>query len=254
MTDPYRPKGLSSAVCYRDAKAAFRWLEAAFGFEPLFVILDADGNLGHSEMTFGNSVVMVGNEWSADHKSPKSVGGKNTQTVHVQLAQGEDLDAHCERARKAGAQILQEPQTQFYGDRTYRARDPEGHIWTFGVTEKRMTPEEWDKASGLTTKKRLDWTPASTRPSRRSPPSLVRVGMAWQAAAPGGRARARARPAGAGDVPASAPFEAEAVSEQWRARSASSIWTGIRADFVNKTLQIHSDQPARAHDSVALDP
>jgi uncharacterized glyoxalase superfamily protein PhnB len=156
MTDPYRPKGLSSAVCYRDAKAAFRWLEKAFGFEPLFVLLDGDGNLAHSEMTFGNSVVMVGNEWSADHKSPKSVGGKNTQTVHVQLAQGEDIDAHCQRARKAGAEILQEPQTQFYGDRTYRARDPEGHIGTVGVTEKRMTPDEWDKASGLTTKKRLD--------------------------------------------------------------------------------------------------
>ena len=156
MTDLYRPKGLSSAVCYLDAKAAYRWLEEAFGFEPLFVILDADGNLGHSEMTFGNSVVMVGNEWSADHKSPKSVGGKNTQTVHVQLAEGEDIDAHCKRAREAGAEILQEPETQFYGDRTYRARDPEGHIWTFGVTEKRMTPEEWDKASGLTTRKRLD--------------------------------------------------------------------------------------------------
>jgi uncharacterized glyoxalase superfamily protein PhnB len=156
VTDPYRPKGLSSAVCYQDANAAFRWLEEAFGFEPLFVILDADGNLGHSEMTFGSSVVMVGNEWSADHESPKSIGGKNTQTVHVQLEEGEDVDAHCERARKAGADILQEPETQFYGDRTYRARDPEGHIWTFGVTEKRMTPEEWDKASGLTTRKRLD--------------------------------------------------------------------------------------------------
>ena len=102
MTEPYRPKGLSSAVCYQDAKAAYRWLEDAFGFEPLFVILDADGNLGHSEMTFGNSVVMVGNEWSADHNSPKSIGGKNTQTVHVQLAEGEDIDAHCARAtRKA---------------------------------------------------------------------------------------------------------------------------------------------------------
>ena len=156
MTDPDRPKGLSSAVCYQDAKAAYRWLEEAFGFEPLFVILDADGNLGHSEMTFGNSVVMVGSEWSADHRSPKSVGGKNTQSVHVQLAEGEDVDAHCQRAREAGAEILQEPETQFYGDRTYRARDMEGHIWTFGVTEKRMTPEEWDKASGLTTRKRLD--------------------------------------------------------------------------------------------------
>jgi uncharacterized glyoxalase superfamily protein PhnB len=54
------------------------------------------------------------------------------------------------------AEILQDPETQFYGDRTYRAADPEGHIWTFGVTVRRMTPDEWDQASGLVTRKRLD--------------------------------------------------------------------------------------------------
>lgn len=151
----YRPKGLSSAVSYIDANAAYRWLEEAFGFEPLMVILDEKDQIAHSEMSYGNSVVMVGNEWSADHKSPKSLGGKNTQTVHVQLEKGDDIDAHCERARKAGAEILQEPDTQFYGDRTYRARDPEGHIWTFGVTVQEMTPAEWDKASGLKTRTRL---------------------------------------------------------------------------------------------------
>ena len=154
--DGYRAKGLSSAVFYQDAKAAFRWLEEAFGFEPLFVLLDADGNLGHSEMTYGDSVVMVGNEWSDDHKSPKSIGGKNTQIVHVQLAEGDDIDAHCEHARKAGAEIIAEPDTQFYGDRTYTARDPEGHIWAFGLTVRKMKSEEWDAASGFTTKKRLD--------------------------------------------------------------------------------------------------
>ncbi len=148
MSDLYRPKGLSSAVCYVDPKAAFRWLENAFGFEPLMVILDENDNIAHSEMRYGDSVVMVGNEWSADHKSPKSIAGKNTQTVHVQLARGEDIDAHCENARQAGAEILQAPDTQFYGDRTYRARDPEGHIWTFAVTVQEMTPAEWDKAAG----------------------------------------------------------------------------------------------------------
>ncbi|MEZ5921905.1 MAG: VOC family protein [Parvularculaceae bacterium] len=156
MTDQSRPKGLSSAVSYQDAKSAFRWLEKAFGFEPSFVLLDADGNLGHSQMTFGNSIVMVGNEWSDDHKSPKSLGGKNTQTVHVHLAEGDDIDAHCEQARKAGAQIIAEPSTQFYGDRTYRAKDPEGHIWTFGVTVEEPKPEEWEKKTGLRTAPRLD--------------------------------------------------------------------------------------------------
>jgi uncharacterized glyoxalase superfamily protein PhnB len=157
MADLYRPKGLSSAVTYRDPKAAFRWLETVFGFEPMFVILDAQGNLAHSEMTYGGSVVMVGSEWSDDHKSPQSLGGKNTQNVHVQLAEGEDIDAHCARARAGGAQIIAEPATQFYGERTYRAKDPEGHIWTFGVTVQRLTPAAWDAAaSGLTTKTRLD--------------------------------------------------------------------------------------------------
>jgi uncharacterized glyoxalase superfamily protein PhnB len=107
-------------------------------------------------MSYGDSVVMVGTEWSDELKSPRSVGGKNTQTVHVQLAPSEDIDAHCAHARAAGAVILMEPQTQFYGDRAYRAKDPEGHIWSFSVTVQKMTPEEWDKASGLTTRTRLD--------------------------------------------------------------------------------------------------
>jgi len=45
--------------------------------------------------------------------------------------------------------ILQEPTDQLYGDRTYRARDPEGHVWTFGQTVRRSR-EEAEEASGLT--------------------------------------------------------------------------------------------------------
>ncbi|MDR5760028.1 VOC family protein [Caballeronia sp. LZ035] len=156
MDELYRPKGLSSAVSYRDPKLGFRFLEAAFGFKPLFVILDANDDLVHGELTFGDSVVMIGREWSDDHRSPRSIDGKNTQSVHLQLAEGEDVDAHCERARAAGALVVAEPETQFYGERTYRAKDPEGHIWTIGVLVKRMTPKEWDAASGLITRERLD--------------------------------------------------------------------------------------------------
>src|SRR3546814_25176 len=156
MAEHPRPKGFASAVCNMGAKAAFRWRDEAFGFEPSFVLLDADGNLAHSEMEYGNSSIMVGNEWSDDHRSPANLGGKNTQTVHVQLGRGEDIDAHCETARAAGADIIAPPETQFYGDRTYRARDPEGHIWTFGVTVEEKSADEWDAAGGFTTRTRLD--------------------------------------------------------------------------------------------------
>ena len=142
------------ALSYRDPKAAFLWLEMAFGFEPAMVITDEQGELLHSEMTFGNGLIMVGSEWSSDHASPASIGGKNTQSVHVQLE--EDLKAHCERARAAGAEIIAEPEMQFYGDITYRARDLEGHIWTFGQTIKQMSAQEWDAAMpGIKTTTRL---------------------------------------------------------------------------------------------------
>ena len=52
--------------------------------------------------------------------------------------------------------ILREPQTQPYGDRSYSARDPEGHVWFFAQTVNVMTTEEWDKAGGTVSKPRLD--------------------------------------------------------------------------------------------------
>ena len=80
-------------------------------------------------------------------KSPASLNGKTTQTVHIQVA--EDIDAHCAKARAVGAEIIAEPETQFYGDRTYRCRDPEGHIWTIGQTVAVVTREAAETASGL---------------------------------------------------------------------------------------------------------
>jgi uncharacterized glyoxalase superfamily protein PhnB len=138
---------LTSAVFYRDPRAALRFLEEAFGFELAMLIEDGDGNLVHSEMRLDNALIMIGPEFTKDHQSPLSVGGKNTQTVHIHIAT--EADAHCRRARAAGFEILAEPETQFYGDRTYRCRDPEGHIWTIGQTVREMSREEAADVSGL---------------------------------------------------------------------------------------------------------
>ena len=66
-------------------------------------------------------------------QSPLAVGGANTQGLAVYV---DDADAHCARARAAGAVITVEPATQDYGegywvDRSYEARDLEGHHWWF---------------------------------------------------------------------------------------------------------------------------
>lgn len=142
--------GLAASLIYRDPRAAIAWLETAMGFELTFLIENPDGSVGHSQMSFGPSTVMIGNEWSELHASPLSVGGKNTQAIHVYI--DGDVDAHCERARAAGAKILEEPATQFYGDRTYRCSDPEGHIWTVAATVETVSVADMEARSGLTFK------------------------------------------------------------------------------------------------------
>ena len=138
---------LTTSLSYKDPRAAIAWLEKAFGFELTLLVEDDKGDVGHSDLSFGSGAVMVGGEWSADHKSPASIGGKNTQSVHMQI--DTDLGAHCERARAAGAEIIVEPALQFYGDITYRCRDPEGHIWTVAQTVAAVTIEEMAAATGL---------------------------------------------------------------------------------------------------------
>lgn len=129
---------LSSGLYYEDASAAIDFLCRAFGFEVRVKIEGEGGRIDHSELLFGgDGLVMVGSvgrgpgrEWCA---SPKSVGGKNTQSLCLYV---DDVDAHCARARAAGAQIVMEPVTHDYGEeygahRTYEAVDPEGHHWWF---------------------------------------------------------------------------------------------------------------------------
>jgi uncharacterized glyoxalase superfamily protein PhnB len=131
---------ISSAVFYDDAARAIDWLCQAFGFELRLKVEGEGGRIEHSELTFGEGVIMVGSAGGKTSRavplpgrSPRSVGGANTQMLGIYV---DDADAHCARARAAGAKILEEPATQDYGeehwsDRSYRAEDLEGHQWWF---------------------------------------------------------------------------------------------------------------------------
>jgi uncharacterized glyoxalase superfamily protein PhnB len=146
LDDPFKYATLGVGVFYQDPRAALDWLERVFGFERSMVVTDRDGQLVHAEMRFGDAFLIIDSEWADHVASPLSVSGKNTQTVYLRLAQG--LDEHCERARHAGAEIVQDPQDQLYGDRTYRARDFEGHVWTFSQTVRHVSREEAEAVAG----------------------------------------------------------------------------------------------------------
>jgi uncharacterized glyoxalase superfamily protein PhnB len=129
-------------VCYHDLSAAVEFLERTFGFEPV-MIATREGEVISAELACGDSKVQIGGAWE-NIKPPSALGGANTQTLYVELNGG--VDAHCERARAAGAVIIQEPTDMFHGDRTYRALDPQGHMWIFGQKIREVTIEELEAA------------------------------------------------------------------------------------------------------------
>ena len=138
------PKGwprICSAIFYDDAAGAIDWLCRAFGFKVRLKVEGDKGRIEHSELVFGEGVVMVGSSangqsklpFKANFRSPQSLKGANTQNMMVYV---DDADAHCARAKAAGAQIFMEPAVHDYGedhwaDRSYGAVDPEGHHWWF---------------------------------------------------------------------------------------------------------------------------
>jgi uncharacterized glyoxalase superfamily protein PhnB len=141
------------AVFYKDPMAAIAWLQRVFGFEVASLITDPEGKLAHSHLTFRGGALNVGGEWEgsivgpARMRSPATVEGINTQFIRVQLE--DDLDAHCAHARAQGANVTDGPEDQFYGARTYRVVDPEGHVWNFSQDVRVVSAEEMEEATGL---------------------------------------------------------------------------------------------------------
>src|SRR6188472_3776647 len=112
------PRGwprISSSLYYDDAGAAIDWLCEVFGFEVRLKIEGEGGRIEHSELTYGEGLIMVGSVGGKTSRpdplpgqSPRALGGANTQSLCVMV---DDADAHCSAARKAGAKIIDEPKT-----------------------------------------------------------------------------------------------------------------------------------------------
>ena len=133
------PRPAIPMISYEDVAAAVEWLHEAFGFEESGRrFSDDEGRVTHAELSLDGATVFLG--WPGpEYRSPRRHAQECEQAarwlatpwvidgVHVEV---DDLDAHHERARAAGATIIREPEDLPFG-RLYSAEDPEGHRWMF---------------------------------------------------------------------------------------------------------------------------
>jgi PhnB protein len=136
------PEGCQRVIpmlVYQDAPAAIEFLCKAFGFSERFRLPMPDGRVGHAELGLGDNVLMLASVYGElGFASPQDLAGRHASI----LCYVDDVDAHYRRAREAGATLVGEPVDQPYGDRSYRAVDPEGGRWLFATHVRDVAPED----------------------------------------------------------------------------------------------------------------
>lgn len=126
----------------KNAAAAIKFYGAAFGATEKFRLTEPSGRVGHAELDFGGTTIMLSDEFpEAGILGPESVGG-TTFSVHLHV---DDADAAIARAVAAGATIVRPIRDQFHGERGGAVRDPFGHDWLIGHEIEKVTPEEMQR-------------------------------------------------------------------------------------------------------------
>lgn len=115
------------ALRYKDGPAALQWLAKASGFQSHFEVPGPDNTIAHAQMTLGAGMIMLGSAAKPDPNNPWAAA---SQGLYVRV---DDVDAHHARAKAAGAEIVMALHDTDYGSREYSARDPDGHLWSFGT-------------------------------------------------------------------------------------------------------------------------
>lgn len=134
--------GVIPCLRYRDAPAAIAWLCDTLGFDVQFVVPEADGNIAHAQLRFGNSMIMLGSAIDSEYgrllKQPSEIGGFVTQSSYLVV---NDADLVYGRVLEAGGKILLDIKDEDYGGRGFTCSDPEGHVWSIGTYDPYASTE-----------------------------------------------------------------------------------------------------------------
>ena len=130
---------LTPYLCIDGAAKAIEFYTQVLGATEKMRMDGPDGKIGHAELTFGDSVLMLADEYpDMGFLSPARLGGAPV-TLHLYV---EDVDAVFEKALAAGAKSLRPLENQFYGDRSGQFEDPFGHRWNVATHVEDVDPEE----------------------------------------------------------------------------------------------------------------
>ncbi|MFB9906364.1 VOC family protein [Allokutzneria oryzae] len=132
-TETTRPAALHAYFSYRDAPAALRWLERAFGFETTSEFPDDKGGIMHAELRREDVAIIVFSDDGAGYDRCEQRGPTVGHGAYISVASKEAVDALYASAVAGGATVVWKPEATEWGNYRFRVLDPEGYEWTFGI-------------------------------------------------------------------------------------------------------------------------
>ena len=125
-------------IVYEDVALALGWLAAHFGFQEHYRYGEPGGPPSGAQMRLGRAVIMLKAK-RAGAATPAQLGYW-TQSLTVFV---DDVDAHYEHTKSAGAKIVEELHETCYGERQYGVEDLAGHHWLFSQHAHDLSPADW---------------------------------------------------------------------------------------------------------------
>lgn len=132
---------ITPSLTCKNARQAMEFYKNAFGAKETICMEGPGGSIGHAELTIGDSVIMVNDEFPGMSTAPTGLGGSYL-FLYV-----DDCDAVFNRAVAAGAQVTMPLADQFWGDRFGKLTDPFGYNWGVATHVEDVTPEEMERRS-----------------------------------------------------------------------------------------------------------
>jgi PhnB protein len=132
------PSVASPSLTFKNAAKAIEFYQKAFGAKETFRF-EAGGSIAHAEMTIGESVIMLSEEWPEGGRFSAETLGNSPISLVVRV---NDVDAFAEHAAAAGAKVIRPLKDQFYGHRDVTFADPFGYHWTAVTVTEEMSVEE----------------------------------------------------------------------------------------------------------------
>jgi len=133
---------LFAYLCVRDAARAIEFYAKAFGAREKLRLTEPSGRIGHAELDFGGTTLMLADEFPECGITGPRQGMGTPVTIHIHV---DNADEVMQRAIEAGAAVEREPKDEFYGERSGSVRDPFGHRWVIGHRIEDVSPEEMQR-------------------------------------------------------------------------------------------------------------